>query len=309
MGRACHRSGAMSRALGYGRCVSTPPFVDLPTGATVERWPVRGSERSVMHLGLEAATHWAVLVPGFTGSKEDFIAMLPVLADAGVGVLAFDQLGQYQSAGSDDPADYDVDLLAADLIEIVSEATRRRGRPGGPHLVGHSFGGLVAQAAVATGGLRPASLTLLCTGPGALPEERWEGLPSLVEALDEHDLATIWRIMKEMEEAEDLVPPPAPVVAFLEDRWHANHPVQLRQVAQHLMREPDRTSDLATIVAAGLPTTVMWGEHDDAWPVAMQQAMADRLGANAVELPGLGHSPNAQDAPAAVRALVGAWGI
>jgi hypothetical protein len=41
----------------------------------------------------------------------------------------------------------------------------------------------------------------------------------------------------------------------------------------------------------------------------MQQAMADRLGVNAVELPGLGHSPNAQDAPATVRALVGAWGI
>jgi pimeloyl-ACP methyl ester carboxylesterase len=289
--------------------VSTPPFIDVPAGATVEHWPVRGSQRAVMHIGLESSSHWAVLVPGFTGSKEDFIAVLPQLAGQGVGALAFDQLGQYQSPGSDDPADYDVDLLAADLSAVVDEAARRRGHAGGPHLVGHSFGGLVTQAAVASGRVSPSSLTLLCSGPGALPVDRWAGLPGLAAALDQHDLATIWRIMREMEEAEDIVPPPPAVAAFLEDRWHANHPVQLRQVAQHLMCEPDRTEELASVVAAGLPTIVMWGEHDDAWPVAMQQAMADRLGATAVELPGLGHSPNAQDARATVRALLGAWGI
>jgi pimeloyl-ACP methyl ester carboxylesterase len=308
MGRGCHRCLRMSPVLGYGRGVSTPPFVDLPAGAVVEYWQVRGSQRAVMHVGLEHSPHWAVLVPGFTGSKEDFIAVLPLLADAGIGALAFDQLGQYQSAGSDVPADYDVDLLAADLAEVVVEAARRSGTADGPHLVGHSFGGLVAQAAVVSGRVRPASLTLLCTGPGALPEARWEGLPSLVDALDEHDLATIWRIMREMEQAEDVVPPAPPVAAFLEDRWHANHPVQLREVAQHLMREPDRSAALARVVAAGLPTTVMWGEQDDAWPVEGQQVLADRIGARAVELPGLGHSPNAQDAPALVRALLAAWG-
>ena len=287
--------------------MSTPPFIDLPAGAVVEQWRVRGSTRAVLHVGLQASEHWAVLVPGFTGSKEDFIAVLPLLSESGIGALAFDQLGQYQSAGSDDPADYDVDRLAADLAEVVVEAARRRGAPGGLHLVGHSFGGLVAQAAVAAGRVHPATLTLLCSGPGALPEERWAGLPGLVDALDQHDLATIWRIMREMEQAEDVVPPAPDVGAFLEERWHANHPVQLRAVAVHLMREPDRTAELAPIVAAGLPTTVMWGEHDDAWPLAAQEGMARRLGAMGLELPGLGHSPNAQDAPALVRALLAAW--
>jgi pimeloyl-ACP methyl ester carboxylesterase len=287
--------------------VSTPPFVDLPAGAVVEQWRVRGSTRAVMHVGLQESEHWAVLVPGFTGSKEDFIAVLPLLAESGVGALAFDQLGQYQSVGSDDPADYDVDRLAADLAEVVVEGARRRGGPGEPHLIGHSFGGLVVQAAVAAGRVHPATLTLLCSGPGALPEERWAGLPGLVAALDQHDLATIWRIMREMEQAEDVVPPAPGVGAFLEERWHANHPVQLRAVATHLMREPDRTAQLAPIVAAGLPTTVMWGEHDDAWPLAAQEGMARRLGAIGVELPGMGHSPNAQDASALVRALLAAW--
>jgi pimeloyl-ACP methyl ester carboxylesterase len=113
--------------------------------------------------------------------------------------------------------------------------------------------------------------------------------------------------MREMEQAEDLVPPPPRVAAFLEDRWHANHPVQLRQVAQHLMHEPDRTRELATIVAAGLPTAVMWGEHDDVWPVDVQRAMSERLGAAALELAGLGHSPNAQDPRVTVRALLAFW--
>jgi pimeloyl-ACP methyl ester carboxylesterase len=307
MGRGCHRARGMSPGLGYRRGVSTPPSVDLPTGAVVEHWPVRGTTRAVMHVGLAGSTAWAVLVPGFTGSKEDFIAVLPLLADAGAGALAFDQLGQYQSSGSDVPADYEVDLLAADLADVVREAARRRGTPDGPNLVGHSFGGLVAQAAVAGGLVQPASLTLLCTGPGALPEERWEGLPMLVDALDQHDLATIWRIMRELESVEDVAPPSPSVAAFLEDRWHANHPVQLGQVARHLMHEPDRTDALHAVVAAGLPTTVMWGEDDDAWPIALQQAMAQRLGATAVELPGIGHSPNTQDAAQFVRALLAGW--
>ncbi len=226
--------------------MSTPPFVDLPAGVTVEHWRVRGSQRAVMHVGLERSSQWAVLVPGFTGSKEDFIAVLPLLADAGVGALAFDQLGQYQSSGSDVPADYDVDLLAADLAEVVGEATRRRGDPGRPAprrpLVRRARG--PGGRGGRSGCVRPRS-RCCARDPGALPEERWEGLPSLVDALDEHDLATIWRIMREMEQAEDVVPPPPSVAAFLEDRWHANHPVQLRQVAQHLMREPDRTDALA----------------------------------------------------------------
>ena len=286
--------------------MSTPPYVDLPAGVIVEAWQVRGSERAVMHTGLVGTSVWAVLVPGFTGSKEDFIAVLPVLADAGVGALSYDQLGQYQSDGSDDPDDYAVDQLAADLAGVIAEGARRRSGSGAPHLLGHSFGGVVGQAAVAGGLVRPASLTLLCSGPGALPEERWAGLPSLVDALDQHDLATIWRIMREMEEAEDVVPPPPAVAEFLEARWHANHPVQLRQFAQHLMYEPDRTDALAAI--AGLPMTVMWGEHDDAWPVPVQRAMAQRLSAAAVELPGLGHSPNAQDPRATVAAMLQSWG-
>lgn len=287
--------------------MSTPPFIDLPDGVQVERWPVRGSQRAVMHAGLRRGREFVVLVPGFTGSKEDFIAMVPMLAEAGWGVLAYDQLGQYESDASDVPSDYALGLLASDLGEVVAAASARTGATDAPHLVGHSFGGLVVQEAVAGGHVTPSSLVLLCTGPGALPVERWAGLSALADALDAHDLATIWRIMREMEESEDVVRPAPDVARFLERRWHANSQVQLRELARLLMEQPELTDRVRAAAGPALPITVMWGENDDQWPVDLQAAMAVRLGAAAVELRGVGHSPNAEDAEATVGALRGAW--
>ena len=54
-----------------------------------------------------------VLVPGYTGTKEDFAAVLPPLAAAGRHLVAIDQRGQFESAGPDSPDAYTVDALAA----------------------------------------------------------------------------------------------------------------------------------------------------------------------------------------------------
>ena len=42
----------------------------------------------------------ALLIPGFTGSKEDFLPVLQPLASAGRRVVAIDMRGQYQSPGA-----------------------------------------------------------------------------------------------------------------------------------------------------------------------------------------------------------------
>lgn len=286
--------------------MSTPPFVELPAGVTSHRWPVRGTERAVLTAGFADGSDWVLLIPGFTGSKEDFIAVLPGLAEAGYGVVAFDQLGQHESDGTGRPEDYSLELLAADVGEVAAWVAGTFGAASRPHLVGHSFGGLVCQEAVARGAVQPSALVLLCTGPGALPPERWQGLPDLVAALEHTDLATIWRITRAMEQAEDVVPPPPAISEFLERRWHANDPVQLRAFAEALMSQPsiaDRLRPMLDDVAV----TVMWGEADDAWPIPVQRAMADDLGAEGVELLGVGHSPNAQDPGLLVGALLRAW--
>jgi alpha-beta hydrolase superfamily lysophospholipase len=41
-----------------------------------------------------------VLVPGATGSKEDFRRVLPLLAAAGYRAESFDLAGQFESAGA-----------------------------------------------------------------------------------------------------------------------------------------------------------------------------------------------------------------
>lgn len=53
--------------------------------------------------------------------------------------------------------------------------------------------------------------------------------------------------------------------------------------------------------------TVMWGEHDDAWPTDVQARMADDLGVPAVEIPHAGHSPNADSPEVLVEHLLRAW--
>jgi pimeloyl-ACP methyl ester carboxylesterase len=274
---------------------------------------VRGSRRAVLHAGLDGATEVVVLVPGFTGSKEDFLALLPLIAGDGRAAVAYDQLGQYESDGSDRAQDYALDDLGADVAEVVAQAVSRSAtvgpdRPIAIHVVGHSFGGLVAQAAVADQRLVPATLTLLCSGPGALPESRWQQLPALVAALDEHDLATIWQIMRGLDGPAGSGPAvPDDVAVFLERRWHANHPVGLAQFATQLMSAPDRSADLARQSAAGLPITVICGAQDDAWPVPDQVTMAERIGAESIVLDGVGHSPNTEAPEVTAAALASGW--
>jgi len=284
--------------------VSTPPFVDLPDGVTVERWPVVGSERAIMRTALEAGRPWVLLVPGFTGSKEDFIAVLPLLADRGVGGLTYDQFGQYESDGSADPADYTIERLADDLRVLVGVAMQRFSLTTPPILVGHSFGGLVAQRAVVDG-LDVAELVALCTGPGALPAHRHGGLNDLVEALPHTDLEVIWGIMQAQAEAAGQAPVDPRVRDFLRRRWLANHPIQIREFGHQLMTAVPVTSRVRDRVAEGLSARVLWGEDDDAWPIEMQVQMAADWGVRGVELPGVGHSPNAESPRDLVHALLG----
>src|SRR4051812_2297884 len=100
--------------------MSRPPFLTLPAGVRAYR----------LRTGLgEFAVHDArpgrvprgtvVLVPGFTGSKEDFIALLEPVAAAGYRAVAIDGRGQYESPGPRDEAAYAQGALARDLLAQV----------------------------------------------------------------------------------------------------------------------------------------------------------------------------------------------
>jgi pimeloyl-ACP methyl ester carboxylesterase len=111
----------------------------------------------------------AVLIPGFTGSKEDFLPILEPLASAGRRVYAFDQRGQYQSPHAPGRAGYAPAELAADVLAIADAVAPDAE---GVHLVGHSMGGLIAREAVLKRAATFLSLTLLGSGPAGLGGER-----------------------------------------------------------------------------------------------------------------------------------------
>jgi len=284
--------------------MSTPTSLKLPEGtrrATVETERGAFAVLDALPAAGPCELGTVLLVPGYTGSKEDFIAMLGPLAAAGRRVIAVDQRGQYQTAGPDDPEAYDPRELGADVAALL-DATQA------VHLLGHSFGGLVAREAL-LGGCRPASLTLLSSGPAALPGPRAEQLLYILGYLDgtsvtglRAKVAEIWAggLKPEAAAAE----PPEAIMAFLEERMLANNPIGLVTMATHLLKAEDKTAELA---ACDVPAYVLYGEDDNAWPTGQQQDMAVRLGAERTCIPGAAHNPNVEAPATTAHALTKFW--
>jgi pimeloyl-ACP methyl ester carboxylesterase len=289
--------------------MSTPPFLTLPACARSVRLETARGEFAALHAVPRgrSATALALLVPGFTGSKEDFIALLEPLAEDGFEVVAIDQRGQYETGGPDDVEAYALEEFSLDLLAVTAELRERAAtRP--LHLVAHSFAGYVARDAVlrATGTPLPwSSLTLLSTGPAAVGHGETERAKLLLAALPAMTLEEIWQAMREMDEASGAKLRLEPDIAdFMHRRWLANVPAALAAMAQRLISEPDRVDELAK---TPLPKLVLSGETDYAWPVDLQAQMALRLSAEHIVVPGAGHSPNAERPEGTAVSLSAFW--
>jgi pimeloyl-ACP methyl ester carboxylesterase len=281
--------------------MSTPPFLDLPDGVRAERLLTARGPLATLRAdggGEGGAGSPVLLVPGFTGSKEDFIAVLAPIAAAGHPVVAYDQRGQFESPGPDDPTAYDVSTLADDLLEVVAAT----GRP--VHLVGHSFGGHVSRAAAIADPAAVRSVTLLDSGPSAIPHPSAANLALLAQVLPGMDLPTIWVAKRQLEAPNELTPPPPDIEEWMRGRFIANSPVCLKRIAEQLLEDVDRTAELA---AVDVPMLVAFGETDDAWLPATQSAMAALLGAATAVIAGAGHSPAADRPEATAAALLEFW--
>ncbi len=237
-----------------------------------------------------------LLLPGFTGSKEDFALILDPIAEAGLHPVAIDLPGQYESPGR---GDFTVEALGADVREVAASLAPL------PHLVGHSFGGFVARAAVIAEPSRFASLTLMDSGPSGIDGGRRARIDQLRPVLVEQGMAAVYAAMTALAAAEPgYVPPPPATEAFVRRRFLASDPAGLLAMGHGVIDEPDRVDDLA---ATGLPMLVLTGTDDDAFPPSVQADMAKRLGAEYVEVPGAAHSPAVENPPASAAALIRFW--
>jgi pimeloyl-ACP methyl ester carboxylesterase len=239
-----------------------------------------------------------LLVPGWTGSKEDFGPILEPLGEAGYLVTAVDQRGQFRSPFRPD-GDYSPIALGNDL-RLAAAALG-----GGVHLLGHSFGGLVARAAVLADPDQFRSLVLLDSGPAGIDDGRRERLDLMRPVLAQHGLAAVYQALVQLDASEPGYKPPSDEEArFMRERFLASDPQALIGMAEALIHEPDLVADLA---AADLPILVACGADDDVWSPQIQAGMARRLGAPYTAIAGAAHSPAVENPTATVATLVEFW--
>jgi len=241
----------------------------------------------------EPSTHKgdAILIHGFTGSKEDFDYIGPLLAAHGYRTFAYDNRGIHESPHSSGESTYSMEAYAQDAIEIARHFGLKA-----PHLFGHSYGGAVAQRAVVAEPELFASLTLFCSGPhsrenlglskvilekqpGKTMQESWDGFAGVLYIGHKRE-------------------------ALMKKRWLANDPQSILTQAKDLSTF---TSVIPEVAATKIPTHVIYGERDDAWPLAMQDQMAADLSTPVTVIKDAGHCPNEDQPESTAKAIAEFW--
>jgi pimeloyl-ACP methyl ester carboxylesterase len=242
----------------------------------------------------------ALLLPGYTSSLETFSMLLGSLADRGYRVATYSHRGQPHSQGPDNRADYSLEHFAADVHGVI-EGLQLGEKV---HLLGHSFGGVVAVDAVLQNPARFASLTMWNSGPSSLSRtymDAWR------VGFDHGGTRFFW----ETECAERGLDPQIdqsgqmpPVLAYYHRRLFDTNPAHLDAGIDILINQVDRVDEIAE---TGLPVLVSHGANDDAWPHSEQQRMAQQTTGEYWVIANAGHSAQADRSWASAQLLATFW--
>ncbi len=219
-----------------------------------------------------------VLLPGVTGSKEDFLLMLPVIAESGYRVHSLDLAGQYESwqAGPDENGEYSWQLYLDDTIAFLEHV-------GAAHLLGYSFAGHVAQQVALQRPELVRSLGLLCSPPAvgnSFRRIKRVGWISTFSSAVVGASLMIWGIRGNLNGVDESR------LQFVRSRFAFTIRESVDDIVGLMMDVPDV---VAGVRALPVPKLVVVGEHD-LWTVEDHRAYARRIGADIVVYR-TGHSP------------------
>ncbi|MER7910478.1 alpha/beta hydrolase [Streptomyces sp. NPDC096068] len=282
--------------------MSKPRSLVLPPRTRVRRLDTVRGPFAVLDAEPDGEPRGTVLLlPGYTGSKEDFLALLGPLTGAGYRAVAVDGRGQNDSPGPRGRAAYRRRALA---LDAVAQAAALGDGP--VHLVGHSFGGLVARAAVAVAPDAFRSLTLLSSGVGRVSRPQRVRVRALRTGLALLSKDRVWRAMCWLDsrgEEPDTSDVPG-LADFLLRRWNRTRIAQLRGAGRLLLDRKDGTEEL---LALRTPLHFAYGTDEMVWSTADLASAAARTGAHHTVVAGAGHSPNVSHPEELTARLLGFW--
>jgi 3-oxoadipate enol-lactonase len=257
--------------------------------------PALITDAPLAHLRWGDGATQLVLLHGVGGGREAWLGSAPLLAAAGLRVLAVDLPG-YGLSPFIEP--YDLAGMASQVEALINQ-----GRAARTVLIGHSMGGMVAQELWARAPGSVQALVLASTSPAfGKPDGAWQQgfladrFAPLEAGLGMVGLAA--QLVPSM-----LGPDTEPGAAAAAQAMMAGVPEATYRAALRALVAFDRRAALPSIT---VPTLVITGQHDRTAPPEVAQRMAARIpGAACVLLPGAGHLAPIEQPAAFARAVLG----
>lgn len=252
-------------------------WADPAAGSVRTSFSAPSGELAVVELG-DPAHPRVVLVPGATGSKEDFVLMLPLLAEAGYFVQALDLAGQYEShaAGPTEGRSFDYPFFVDDIVAFLEAGSSA-------HLLGYSFAGIVAQLVAVQRPDLVRSLALLTTPPGSgnvFRRVSWLGPIAAGASPRTAASLMLWGVKRNLNRVQP------GRLAFVRSRFELTDRRSVEEMMGLMMSTPDLRAELR---ALEMPKAVATGAHD-LWPLREYERFASDIGAE-LHVYDTGHSP------------------